>query len=402
MGLYGDYVHLVWDCLVSGTSSIVMYAKGCSVILGCILFVFGIFYLYHMDFRIPYINNGDGKLSWHSSAGGNIHNNFSSMVKHSDQYANSSKGFMLHTIDSLDVNIRTKLHMKKALRYGGNDSKVMMDMLAGTLGGMFEKLNRGYRQRLPDAMIIGCKKCGTTFFNGVLRKHSGVASQSKEVHFFDFPEIWHRNMDVYRSRMMYSFRDQLTMEKTPKYWVTESAPEEIHRMNPGIKLILLVREPACRVVSDYYQEVKTRYIRNTTTFIDIITKQTDQHNEIKAFLLRPSLYDIHMQNWLRTFPMEQIMIIKNEDLSTRKLSGIIHKTEKYLGLKHELDVTISVNNTQLCITNKIGDRNICFSVKDGKCKYENQFGSYFKDIQKYLRPHVRKFEKIVNKNFHWF
>ena len=163
------------------------------------------------------------------------------------------------------------------------------------------------------------------------------------------------------------------MEKTPKYWVSPSAPETIHRMNPHMKLILLVSEPACRVVSDYYHQIKLGNIKNTNSFVDIITKQ--KHIKMKEFLLLPSLYDVHMRNWLRTFPMEQIMIIKNEDLSTTKLPDILHKTEKYLGLNHELHVTTSANNTQLCITNEIGMSTLCFPIKEqDKCKYQIGLG----------------------------
>ena len=382
----------------------VTHNTGCLVTLGCIVVVFGISYLLLMD-KISYTDYVGAKLTSNLDGKGN-HNNAALVSKHSNGYANSSKGFVLSVIDSTDVSVRTKLHMKKAFSSGGNDSKVILDMLAETLGGRFKKLIKGYRKRLPDAMIIGCKKCGTTFFNGVLRKHSGVASQRREVHFYDRFErhdcpTWYRSMGIYRSLMMYSFADQLTMEKTPRYWVTDCAPEEIHRMNPHIKLILLVREPACRVVSDYYHEIKRGNIKNTTSFTDIMTKR--RRIKIKNFLLRPSLYDVHMERWLRTFPMEQIMIIKNEDLSTKHLPGILHEVEDYLGLRHELDVTVSANNTELCITNEIGERNICFAMREeGKCKYDDQYGSYLKDIRKYLQPHIRKFEKIVNREFHWF
>ena len=172
-------------------------------------------------------------------------------------------------------------------------------------------------------------------------------------------------------------------------------------MNPHMKFILLVREPACRVVSDYHHEIKYGDTKNTTSFVDIITKQ--KNIKTKEFLLLPSLYDVHMRNWLQTFPMEQIMVIKNEDLSTTKLPDILHKTEEYLGLNHELDVTTSANNTQLCITNGIGMSTLCFPIKERAiCKYDDKFGSYLNTIRTYLKPHVRKFEKIVDRKFHWF
>lgn len=47
--------------------------------------------------------------------------------------------------------------------------------------------------------------------------------------------------------------DQLTVEKTPSYFVTKDAPRRVHLMSPGVKLIIVVRDPVTRAISDYAQ-----------------------------------------------------------------------------------------------------------------------------------------------------
>ena len=314
-------------------------------------------------------------------------------------YPNTSKGFILASIDAMEVSKKEKDTMREDLHYSTEDAKSLLAALASRSNDLeLKKLSDNYQKRLPGAMIIGCKKCGTTFFETALIEHSTVAMKRLEAHYFD-GEMRGIELYKYRSQMVYSFPDQLTMEKTPKYWVTDSAPQNIHLMNPNIKLILLVREPACRVASDYFHEVKYRNIKTSISFIDVLTKpEYDYHRE---FLLFPSLYDIHMKNWLRSFPMEQIMIIKNEDLLTTKLSGILRDVEKYLGLNHELDVLLDDMN--MCIVNHAGSEKICF-VKDeqGICKYDEEFGPYLEDLRKVLQPHISNFEKIVNRTFNWY
>ena len=53
--------------------------------------------------------------------------------------------------------------------------------------------------------------------------------------------------------MVMSFSDQVTIEKSPRYWIYEHLPERIYKMNKNIKLILIVRDPVTRTISDFYQ-----------------------------------------------------------------------------------------------------------------------------------------------------
>ena len=176
------------------------------------------------------------------------------------KYGQSYKSFILHYIDKLNVTAKQKQFMKTKLNYGLADAKEIMQTLAfKSKNKTIEIMNREFQQRLPGGILIGCKKCGTGFFARVLWKHSVMAIRRPfEVHFFDkyerYPNPSYRHYESYRLKMKCSFPDQLTMEKTPRYWVTGSAPKEIHNMNPNIKLVLLVREPPV----GWYQIITTQ------------------------------------------------------------------------------------------------------------------------------------------------
>lgn len=51
--------------------------------------------------------------------------------------------------------------------------------------------------------------------------------------------------------MPLSFPNQITMEKSPKYFVSKAAPVRIREMNPLTKLVLILRDPVVRAISDY-------------------------------------------------------------------------------------------------------------------------------------------------------
>mgnify|MGYP000024606353 CR=1 FL=1 len=87
----------------------------------------------------------------------------------------------------------------------------------------------------------------------MLSLHSKVATASHEVHFFDNNTHYNAGFGWYLDQMPKSFPDQITIEKTPKYFIDPNVPQRIQKMNPEMKLILIVRNPIDRVISDYTQ-----------------------------------------------------------------------------------------------------------------------------------------------------
>ena len=80
-----------------------------------------------------------------------------------------------------------------------------------------------------------------------------VEKAAVEVHFFDRDDNYGKGLDWYRDHMPETSEDQISIEKSPSYFVTPEVPERIHGMNSSIKLLLIVREPVTRVISDYTQ-----------------------------------------------------------------------------------------------------------------------------------------------------
>ena len=112
---------------------------------------------------------------------------------------------------------------------------------------------RHTKRRLPTCLIIGVRKSGTRALLEFLNIHPGLQAARKEIHFFDNDENFAMGSDWYRRRMPFSFPGQVIMEKTPKYFTEPLVPERVKRMNESIKMLLIVREPVDRAISDYTQ-----------------------------------------------------------------------------------------------------------------------------------------------------
>lgn len=88
-------------------------------------------------------------------------------------------------------------------------------------------------RNLPDTLIIGVKKSGTRALLEFIRLHPDVRAAGCEVHFFD--RHYNRGLHWYRHHMPYTIEGQITMEKSPSYFVTKEVPQRVHHMSPGTK-----------------------------------------------------------------------------------------------------------------------------------------------------------------------
>nr|XP_008537663.1 PREDICTED: heparan sulfate glucosamine 3-O-sulfotransferase 4 [Equus przewalskii] len=124
---------------------------------------------------------------------------------------------------------------------------------------------------------------------------------------------------------------QITMEKTPSYFVTSEAPKRIHSMAKDIKLIVVVRDPVTRAISDYTQTLSKK--PEIPTF-EVLAFKNRTLGLIDASwsAIRIGIYALHLENWLQYFPLSQILFVSGERLIVDP-AGEMAKVQDFLGLK---------------------------------------------------------------------
>lgn len=122
---------------------------------------------------------------------------------------------------------------------------------------------------LPDYLVIGAQRSGTTSLQQVLAQHPDVSPPrlKKGVHYFD--TAYDRGPDWYRSQFQLAGRDKrrrirhgrgrLSGEASPYYLFHPAVPERIHHLLPDVKLIALLRNPVDRAISHHKHEVRRGY-----------------------------------------------------------------------------------------------------------------------------------------------
>lgn len=103
---------------------------------------------------------------------------------------------------------------------------------------------------LPDVLVIGAMKCGTSAVHTYLDAHPDVAmSRPKELNFFN--EHWDRGLEWYAAQLEPDAK--VCGESSPGYTSPSfpEAPRRIADVVPWVRLVYLVREPLERALSQY-------------------------------------------------------------------------------------------------------------------------------------------------------
>ncbi|XP_059835693.1 heparan sulfate glucosamine 3-O-sulfotransferase 2-like [Hypanus sabinus] len=255
-------------------------------------------------------------------------------------------------------------------------------------------------KRLPRAIIVGVKKGGTRAVLEFIRVHPDVRALGTEPHFFD--RNHEKGLDWYRSLMPKTLDGQLTMEKTPSYFVTREAPKRIFSMAKGTKLVVVVRNPVTRAISDYTQTLSKK--PEIPTF-EVLAFKNRTLGLIDASwsAIRIGIYALHLENWLQFFPLSQIHFVSGERLIIDP-AGEMGKVQDFLGLKRIVtDKHFYFNKTKgfPCLK-KPEDSSLPRCLGKSKGRTHVQIDSdVIEQLKEFYRPYNIKFYQMVGQDFRW-
>jgi sulfotransferase family protein len=192
---------------------------------------------------------------------------------------------------------------------------------------------------MPDFLIIGAQRCGTTSLYKYLTEHPLVVSalmKTKGVHFFD--TRYDKGVDWYRAHFPTSlyrrwFRrchgaDLVTGEASPYYLFHPHVPYRVATHVPQAKIIVMLRDPIERAYSQWQHEL-SRGFEDAPTFEEALDREegrlagevgrmnadpnyksfSHQHHSYMA----RSRYAEQLDVYWSLFPASQILAVKSED-----------------------------------------------------------------------------------------
>ena len=259
-------------------------------------------------------------------------------------------------------------------------------------------------QRFPQAIIIGVKKGGTRALISMLDSHPQVESARGEVHFFDRNENFRKGLRWYVQQMPFTAPNEIAIEKSPSYFITPYVPDRLHSMSPSTKVILIVRDPIERTISDYIQLFNPDRIGQQKSFNDVVLDGPNHIND-RAQVIRVSCYDLHIVHWLKYFPLEQIHIVNGDALISNPAQEMI-RVQNYLGVSDFFtEDMFYYNKTKgfYCwhkVTDKGDVHPNCLGSSKGH-QHPKISENTRKLLKEYFFAHNEQFYKLVGRDFRW-
>lgn len=277
------------------------------------------------------------------------------------------------------------------------------DSRAYSLGQALARRNPGRGRLLPDFLIVGSMKCGTTSIHGWLNEHPFVVAPTrKDTHFFSVN--YRRRVDWYRCFFPYA-RDRerfaaehgrpfVCGEATASYLAHYWTPRRAAKLVPNVRLIACLREPVDRAYSQYH------YFRRweaepLDTFEEAIASEGERLRGEEAreigdprYLsmpvyrwgyLRTSRYDEHVERWLEVFPREQILFLKFEDVVAAP-ERALERMHEHLGLPPHPGGELPALNAGT---------------------YEPMAEATRERLREYFRPHNERLRELTGIDFGW-
>lgn len=168
---------------------------------------------------------------------------------------------------------------------------------------------------LPNLIVIGAMKCGTSALNYYMSLHPEVSmSNPKELNFFIAERNYPRGLEWYSRHFDPTARCR--GEASPNYTAYPQhlgVPERIAEVLPDVRLVFIVRDPIERITAHYVHNYAKRR----------------EKGDLRATLLHPntsyvtrSKYFMQLQRFLAHFDDEQILILDQNDLREERMETL--------------------------------------------------------------------------------
>ncbi|HSU56388.1 MAG TPA: sulfotransferase [Candidatus Dormibacteraeota bacterium] len=273
-------------------------------------------------------------------------------------------------------------------------------------------------KRKPDFLILGSQKAGTTSFERLLRKHPSIkCARTKEIGFFNRDYYYQEGEKWYAQQFPRRLLPgTLLFEGTPEYLYYPFVAERILRFHPGMKLLVLLRNPTQRAFSawnmfrDFHTkpavkrliiemfldhanpEVKTPLLDllNQPEFpdfescveLELTAAGNGDAAPLEPSFVRRGLYADQISRFQALFPTQNLLVLDAARLRQDR-AGTLNQALRFLGLsecKCE-DEAVEDQNVRPYVT-KLSD-------------------ATRKQLDDFYRPHNAKLNALLGRDFGW-
>ncbi len=195
--------------------------------------------------------------------------------------------------------------------------------------------------QMPEKVSIiipGASRSGTTSLYKHLENHRDICfSKIKEIHYFSVEDLYARGKDYYHSFFLPKPGEKLLAAADTYLFIDKKAPQRIKKYNPGMKFIIMLREPVDRAWSGYRYAINNGYEDAGTSFSEAFKKENERLEQLNIAGINnlcnvyQSRYHHHISHWMAYFKKEQFLLIKTQELNSNP-AKVLHNITEFAGI----------------------------------------------------------------------
>lgn len=181
--------------------------------------------------------------------------------------------------------------------------------------------------RLPDFIIAGAPRSGTTWLYRLLDRHPDIYMAkplAPEPKFFLVDDLYRRGLEHYSRTWFAGIESRRRCgEKSTNYLENPAAAERIARHLPEVKLIFILREPTSRAFSNYlWSRMNGLEDQDFAAALELeATRELNVPERLRyarphAYFSR-GLYAKMLTPWIERFPRENLFVVRYEEIIHR-------------------------------------------------------------------------------------
>jgi len=259
------------------------------------------------------------------------------------------------------------------------------------ISARFRFFTEKYRD-LPNFLVIGTQKGGTTSLYRYLSKHPQILGtlSVKELSFFD--EFFLRGIHWYKSNFRFKRKNKLSFEATTHYLFNPNSAARVYETIPDVKIIVLLRDPIYRAFS-HYQHQK-RIGREYLDFPEAIRMESSRLKYEKNKLINNLNYQSYryqqfsylergkyadqLNVWFKSFPKNNFLILSSEYFFSETKSAL----------------------TEICNFLEIKDFNFKSKKRYNSISYSEEIDKEtFAFLQGFFKEENKKLFKLLGKKY---
>lgn len=240
---------------------------------------------------------------------------------------------------------------------------------------------------LPNLLVIGAMKAGTTSFHEMLNQHPDIfMSEVKEINFFAYDDLWEKGLDWYQSHFklgsQYKIRGESSVNYTKNHRF-KNVPKRIYEvLNRDVKLIYILRDPIDRFRSNFTDSKTYGDIPPDLSINGFVLDRDTNENPLA---LTGKYYE-QISSFLKFFNKDQMLFIEFERL-INEMPDVMGNVCEFLSVSKWDFIMRGDNRSET----KSYDSAISIKLKAIKKMIPRQWRTYMptpKTVQKLLRTTV--------------